>query len=55
MEMGWPSMAGFGFNAANAPADDAQAIDHRGVAESVPNERVGVRDGLASHFGGLAV
>ena len=27
---------GFGLDAADAPGDDAEAVDHRGVAESVP-------------------
>ena len=35
---------GFGLDAADAPADDAQAVDHRGVAVGA-DERVGKRDG----------
>ncbi len=35
---------GFGLDAADAPADDAQAVDHRGVAVGA-DERIGKRDG----------
>ena len=37
---------GLGLDAADAPADDAQAIDHRRVAVGA-DERVGKRDGPA--------
>ena len=37
--------AGFGFNTAHAPADDADAVDHGGVGVGA-DERVGVGDGL---------
>ena len=37
-------MTRFGLDAADAPADDAQAVDHRGVAVGA-DERIGERDG----------
>jgi hypothetical protein len=36
---GWPEHARLGLDAAHAPADDAEAVDHRGV-------RVGAEDGV---------
>ena len=41
METGWPSMRGFGLDAAHAPAQHAEAVDHGGVRVGA-DERVGV-------------
>ena len=43
---GWPSIAGFGLDAAHAPADDADAVDHRRVAVGA-DQRVGVVDAVS--------
>jgi hypothetical protein len=39
--------AGFGLDAADAPADDPQAVDHRGVRIGA-DERVGIVDAVCS-------
>jgi hypothetical protein len=46
MEIGWPSMAAFRLDAADAPAEHGEAVDHGGVAVGA-DQGVGIGDGLA--------
>ena len=43
MDCGWPSMAGFRLDAADAPAENREAVDHGGVRIGA-DQRVGIGD-----------
>jgi hypothetical protein len=45
MDIGLPEHRGLGLDAADAPAEHAEAVDHRGVRVGA-DERVGVGDAL---------